>query len=139
MRVYAETADLPGAVATALGDRAESYLTHASLSVENATIMARYDVDELGYPTGEAIVTAFRDAVVAQVEYWQAAGVSPIGGVLAQEREVTSQSAGGGSVSFGALRTAEALTEAITELCPMALAILRQAKLLGGNAVPGQI
>lgn len=139
MRVYAETADLPSAVATALGADAEVYLQHASILVEDATLADYYEVDDDGYPTEDPIATAFREATVAQVSYWQRAKVNPVGGVLAQTPEVTSQSADGGSVSYGALRTSEALEAALSGLCPAAAAILRQARLTAGNAVPGQV
>ncbi|UAK38442.1 hypothetical protein K8O93_01155 [Gordonia bronchialis] len=140
MRTYAETADLPPAVATALGDSVQSFIAEASLLVEEATVADRYQVDDDGYPTEATIVTAFRDATVAQVAYWQASKVNPVGGVLAQAPEVTSQSApAGGSISYGSLRTQEALTAALGGLCDSAARILRLAGLTAGNAVPGQV
>lgn len=135
MRVYATTSDLPGAVSSALGASVSSYLGEASALVEEATVADRYTVDDEGYPSEDRVFDAFRDATVAQVAYWHAARVNPIGGVLAQTPDVTSQSAEGSAVSYGSMRNAAELASALG-LCDSARRILRLAQLTDGNAVP---
>ncbi len=49
-------------------------LSRASRLVDEATLLAIYDVDEEGAPQELAIAQAFRDAVSAQCLYWRATG-----------------------------------------------------------------
>lgn len=137
MRSYATEADLTTAnvVVTPSSD-APQYLQSASELVEDATIVDLYEVDDDGLPTDPEIIEAFKNATVAQIRFWVAAKVNPVGGVLAQSPEVSSQSTDGSSVSYGSLRTAEELEKATSSLCEQAQRILRLARLTDGNARP---
>lgn len=73
-RSYATTADLaawPGAV---LSSTSRGALAEASRAIDAALIGARYDTDPDGYPSDPRIRKAFRDAVCAQVAYWDEIG-----------------------------------------------------------------
>jgi hypothetical protein len=80
MRVYA-TATRYGRLAEDAfedaGDdnaRLNKRLRSASIEVEKMVRMARYSVDEDGYPTDANIAEGFEEATCAIVEYWEETG-----------------------------------------------------------------
>lgn len=115
--------------------RATGMIQHASLMVEHATILARYDVDDEGYPTDQEVIDAFKNATCFQVAAWAAAGLDPRKGIHGQPLRITSQSAGGGSVSYEGVATNEDIDKLLTTLCAPAMMVLRQAGLLGREVV----
>lgn len=107
-----------------LPEDAGRLLTRAGELVQDSTVSAVYDVDGDGSPTLAAAVSAFRDAVCAQVEYWLAGDEEddisgPLQGV----------SVGGQDQQFGAG------TNRVTPmyLAPRAARHLRLAGLLSGS------
>lgn len=129
MRIYAEPDDLvPDWVSTPPAN-AKALIRAASIMVERATRLDRYDVDKDGYPTEPAVKAAFRDACLSQVALWHTAGLNPAGGVVGQAPQITSQSVPGGSVSYAQPLGAEQLGQAATTLSAEALNILRSAGL----------
>ena len=66
-------------------------LYRASRHVEGLTMTARYPIDEDGFPEDLNVLEAFRDAVCAQVAYWEETG------------DVSGAMSSAGSVSIGSL------------------------------------
>lgn len=61
-------------------DVLQKRLRSASIEVEKLTRLARYDVDEDGYPTDADQAGAFAEATCAIAEYWSPAGTDdPLG------------------------------------------------------------
>lgn len=72
-RVYATTVDYGKFAEEPFdGDNAklDKRLRSASIEVEKLTRMARFAVDEEGYPTDADVSEAFTEATVAVAEYW---------------------------------------------------------------------
>lgn len=102
-------------------------LARASLDVEQAVITAIYAVDTDGYPTATDVEEALRDAVCAQVEWWQSTG--------------DELGTGGGydDIQIGSVRLARRQPSTSTaaaipgSLAPRAVTVLSLAGLLGGQ------
>lgn len=124
-RVYATTADLANYLEAVPPANARKLLRQASVDVEQATKCAIYDVDTNGFPTDTAVRAAMRDAVCAQVEWWNETGDSL--GVTGQWGDVKI-----GSVSLGG-RAGSAGTGG--QLAANAAAILNNAGLLPGTVL----
>ncbi|MDN5750104.1 MAG: hypothetical protein L0H64_16595 [Pseudonocardia sp.] len=73
-RLYATTADYARWLRSAPPAGAGPALAEGSRALEATLIGARYDIDAAGYPTDPRIRRAFRDAVCAQVAYWDEIG-----------------------------------------------------------------
>lgn len=136
MRLYAT----PGDIADWIGletppDNAQSLIRDASLLVESATRLDRYQTDIDGKPTEFNVAQAFRDATCAQVALWHANGMNPSKGFAGQTGQVQSQSVPGGSVSYAGALTATEMGAAVTSLCDAAIHILRNAGLGKGQAI----
>lgn len=131
MRVYATLADyydfiggdLPDEPDTAL----EALLRRASSQVESHIRLARYTVDEDGYPTDLIITDALRDATCAYVEYWQETDDVTGAGAIEGPVKIGSVSLGGTAVGGASSRTV-----ADTRRSDEAVTILRNAGLITG-------
>jgi hypothetical protein len=125
-RVYATTADLarwPGATLTASSAGA---LAEASRALDASLRGAWYATDAEGYPTETAVRTALRQAVCAQVAYWQDTGDDTGSGAAEQYTTV-----GIGSVQLTRERGQTGGADPLPDIdAPAALRILRRAGLL---------
>lgn len=134
MRLYAT----PGDVAEWIGldtppDNAKTLIRHASLLVESATRLDRYNVDMDGKPTEYKVAEAFRDATCEQVALWHANDMNPAKGFAGQTGQVQSQSVPGGSVSYSGALSAAEMGAAVTSLSDSAIHILKNAGLGKGQ------
>ncbi|TXL91583.1 hypothetical protein [Streptomyces sp. IB2014 016-6] len=74
-RVYATTTDLANALKEAPPLTAQKLLERASELLDSDFLLtAIYDVDDEGMPTHPLVIKGFRDAVCAQVEFWEEVG-----------------------------------------------------------------
>ncbi|WP_229700680.1 hypothetical protein [Streptomyces camponoticapitis] len=74
-RVYATTTDLANALKEAPPLNAQKLLERASELLDSDFLLtAIYDVDDEGMPTHPLVIKGFRDAVCAQVEFWEEVG-----------------------------------------------------------------
>jgi hypothetical protein len=89
-RTYATTADLAAWLDAAPPAGSARLLRRASAVVDDWTRAAVYDVDTDQLPTVATIRDAFRDAVCAQVESWQASGAGPSGPGAAGYSQITA-------------------------------------------------
>lgn len=117
-------------------DVAEKLIARASRLARQATITARYDVDDNGAPTDETIAAAFRDAVCSQVETWTALDIDPAKGAADGGKAVAAKSFGGASIQYSTYAsTVEARARAATQLSLDAHIILAEAGLTNMGAV----
>lgn len=130
MRLYATPDDLVPDWLDTVPTNAKRLIRAASVKVEHATRMARYAVDDDGYPTEPAVEGAMRNAVCHQVTVWTTAELDPNAGTAGQNLYVQSQSVDGGSVTFGGHVSVEERTAAATGLDAGTLEILSNAGLL---------
>ncbi|QMV84091.1 hypothetical protein HW450_06760 [Corynebacterium hindlerae] len=112
-------------------DDADVLLQLASLLAARETRAALYDTDPAGMPTDPDVIDAMAEAVAVQVREWVQSGVDPVAGYLGTKGEVASSSIDGASVSF-ATKDSESVRLALSSLCPMAVAVLADAGLVGG-------
>ncbi|MEU5838778.1 hypothetical protein ABZ820_34655 [Streptomyces diacarni] len=74
-RVYATPEEYETYTGQPPPERAAARLARASAFLESRVLrLCRYDVDEAGMPTHPLVVAAARDAVCAQLEWWEAVG-----------------------------------------------------------------
>lgn len=118
-----------------LPKNASRLIRSASTKVEAATLMARYNVDNAGLPTDPRIAAAFKDAVCQQVTLWANASLDPDKGTAGQTPHISSQSTGGGSVSYTGTQSVQELGQQATSLDPQTMDILRLAGLLREQVV----
>lgn len=125
---YATKADLETFTgeATTLSDaQAGRYITLASALVRRATRAAVYDTDATGAPSDTDVADAFRDAVCAQVAYWETHDIDPTMGRAGVKGPVTSSSIGSGQVTRQLPATAaEDQAASVDQLIPEAWAYL---------------
>lgn len=96
---YATVAELE-AYAGITPDDAERLLTRASAMLDAGPLYAAvYDVDANGAPTDPVVIAALRDAVCAQVQWWDELGDS-----------VGAAGAGWGAVAIGGLSMSRSVT-----------------------------
>lgn len=96
---YAVAADLTGWVDPVPAD-ADTLLARASRMLDaQALLTAVYDVDDEGLPTDPLVAAAFRDAVCAQVQWWDELGDS-----------IGAAGAGWGAVAIGGLSMSRSVT-----------------------------
>ncbi len=108
---------------------ATALLRYASILVRRATMCDHYDTDSAGLPADTVTAGAFRDATCAQAAMWSLAGINPLAGTVGRELAVASQTADGGSVTYGDAISAEEVDQALSRLNSAALLILRNAGL----------
>ncbi|WP_052314081.1 hypothetical protein [Nocardia thailandica] len=101
----------------------------ASILVRRATMCDRYDTDPTGLPADTVVAEAFRDATCAQAAMWSLAGIDPAAGSVGRELAIASQTADGGSVTYGDTITGAEIDQALNRLHTAALLILRNAGL----------
>ncbi|MFC4128916.1 hypothetical protein [Nocardia rhizosphaerae] len=104
-------------------------LRYASILVRRATMCDRYDTDSTGLPTDGGVAEAFRDATCAQAAMWCLAGIDPVAGSVGRELAVASQTADGGSVTYGDAVDADEIDRALSRLHSAARLILKNAGL----------
>lgn len=74
-RIYATSADYETYTGQTADDDTERLLARASAMLDGRVFRAlRYRVDDNGLPTDSLVTAAFRDAVCAQVEWWEETG-----------------------------------------------------------------
>lgn len=129
MRPYATPEDLAPEWFDTPPEDAARFIRNAILYVNDATRLSHYPVDADGNPTDAKHIKAFRDAVCQQVVVWKGAGVDPDKGVGGQTPAISSQSAGGGSVSYTGTQSTQELGKIATTLCEQSRLILRDAGL----------
>lgn len=129
-RVYAVPSDYSNLAEEAWSgsqDLLEKRLRSASIEVEKIVRLARYDVDDDGYPTDEDIAEAFTEATCAIVEHWQETddprGVEALQGAV----KIGSVSLGTTSSSSDGLNARERLARRIGD---KAIDILTNAALV---------
>jgi len=126
-RSYATTSDLAAWLQAAPPAGSARLLARATEVVDSATVSAVYDVtgaDEL--PSDATVAGAFRDAVCAQVEAWQANGTDHAGAGSAQWQTITA-----GRISLGRAGGGAGVPVHGGQLAEHAAAILRRAGLIG--------
>jgi|LSQX01.1.fsa_nt_gb hypothetical protein len=133
MRLYAQPEDLIPEWLDVIPGNAHRLIRAASVLVENATRLGRYDTDAEGYPTQPNTRSAFLAAVCQQVAVWHNADIDPDKGLTGQQATISSQSAGGGSVSYTGTQTTQERGLAAVTLCDQSYLILRNAGLLHQN------
>ncbi|NKY60358.1 hypothetical protein [Nocardia flavorosea] len=101
----------------------------ASALVRRATSCDHYEVDPAGSPTEPDVIEAMRDATCAHAAMWIEAGINPAAGSAGREIGIQSQSADGGSVTYGDSVSAEEVERSLNFLSPVALGILKSAGL----------
>ena len=110
-------------------DSTAPYLRAASVLVHRAVRNDIYDTAPNGTPSDPDLAEAVTEATCAQAEVWIAMGVNPVAGAGGQEARPTVSAIDGASVSFDTYLTAQAFAEAVENLAPAALSILRAAGL----------
>lgn len=137
MLIYADASDIeaePWEIATP-PPNINRLLASASMLVRSATINDVYATDETGLPTDPTVVSAFRDAVCAQVVTWMDLAINPSTGAATAGKAATSKSIGSASISYaGAGIAAAERAKVTTALTPDATQILQHAGL--GTATP---
>jgi hypothetical protein len=129
---------------TAPADAAE-LTTHANALVAYKTRLARYHTDADGYPASSVIRAVFKDAVIAQAQFWAKNGLKPYEGELnlLSQRSVSAKKIGSASIDYEEASITEKLADrdakvrALTELCTTAYYILNQVALLNGQPYRG--
>lgn len=129
MRPYATPADLVPDWLDEEPAGAARHIRAATLLVDYHTRLAEYPVDRDGNPTEQAHIDALRDAVCQQVTVWNGAGVDPDKGAGGQTPAISSQSSGGGSVSYNGTQSTQELGLIATTLCEQSWLILHRAGL----------
>lgn len=109
--------------------KAVTAIRYASILVRRYTACDLYEVDPAGAPTEPDIIEAFRDATCAQAAMWLQAGIDASAGSAGQAIAVKSQTADGGSVTYGDAPSAQDIERSLTKLSQTAVMILRNAGL----------
>jgi hypothetical protein len=132
---YAFAADWPSAWGDAPAN-ADLLLQSATSLVLEATNQAYYAVDtNTGLPIDTQILNALKQATLIQAAAWNAMGYNPLSGGVPTTRVVQSSKAGGTSDMFAdAAAAAQAATDAVRNLVPDAVRVLRLNNLLIPNA-----
>lgn len=126
MLVYAVPDDLVlGQWLSSAPTDATSLIRMASALVRHATRRDLYDTEPSGLPADDDIAEAMRDATCAQAAMWSKAGIDPVAGSVGRVANVVSQTADGGSVTYGNLVTSEEITASVSTLCDVSLRILQ--------------
>lgn len=127
---YATLSDLTAWLGATPDDTANAtrLLTVASRRMDSVLIGAVYDVDDDGLPTDTDVAAVLRDAVCAQVEWWDETGDTSGTGAGGEWSSVSI-----GKVSLGA-GNGVAGTPTGRRYAPEALEILRVAGLLPVSA-----
>lgn len=136
MRIYATKEQLAPMWLDEAPPNADRLLMFASLTIENATRLDVYAVDNEGYPTDPRIKEAFTNATLAQAAFWHGADIDPAKGAVGQQSRISSQSVPGGSVSYNAPVTTAELGAAAVTACQAAVNILRAAGLMRAHVRP---
>lgn len=118
---YAETSDVPAAVAEEFDDVAFTLRT-ASYAVRAALKTARFEVDADGHPTDPEVESSIKDATLALMVFWAETGDTTGAGAQNGGGSILSVSLPGGSGTTDArakqdARDAPAVTE-ILRSCP---------------------
>ena len=131
MLTYAVPDDLMDGWLTEAPPAAEALrnIRFASQLVRNATRLDLYDTYPSGLPVDLDIVEAMRDATCAQAAMWVLAGVDPAAGSIGRQIGIASESADGGSVTYGDAVKREEVEASVSRLSSAALQILRNAGL----------
>ena len=114
-----------------LPDKPAPLIRQASRMVQHETRFARFSVTPAGLPSDPDIAEALRDAVCAQVMAWHVSQINPT--QVTTTGAVTGSKIGDASFTFDASSSANAATNARTELCNEAILILTNAGLIGGK------
>lgn len=132
---YAQPADLAEYIRSAAPANAKALLSSATMLVLEATNQAYYAVDTTtGLPTDAQILGALKQATLVQAAAWNAMGYDPLAGGVPTTRVVQSSKAGGTSDTFAdAAAAAAAATDAVRNLVPDAVRVLRLNNLLIPN------
>jgi hypothetical protein len=112
-------------------DNWERLVKRASTMVGVATRMARYEVTPAGLPADDDQAEAMRNAVCAQVQVWDGAGIDPT--APATEARVSKTSMDGASLEYDRATESTERTRIASTLCEEAYDILRLAGLIGGH------
>lgn len=128
-RVYATPSDLVVYTGAAPPDDTRRLLLRASRLVEALTRCAVYDVDAEGLPTDAAVAAAFRDAVCAQVAWFDETGDSTGAAQQYQSVSIGSMSLTRGHSAGGSATGAE------QRYAPDAVAALTRAGLMGARPI----
>ncbi|WP_052062015.1 hypothetical protein [Rhodococcoides fascians] len=128
--IYAEPSDLTEEWLPSVPSNAAALIRYASEMITEETTLARYAVDDDGMPTDPKVRKAFKRATLRQVVLWAKAKIDPEAGTVGQEPIITSQSAGGGSVSYATGITQQEVKAAVDTVCPGARRVLKNAGLI---------
>lgn len=123
-RVYATTADLTAFTGDAAPDNAEVLITDATRFLDaNVFSSCLYDVDDTtGMPASTIVLAAFRDAVCAQVQWWDELGDS-----------IGAMGAGWGSVQIGRMQLARSVTNVSGAASPVREIAPKVGDVLGSS------
>lgn len=132
---YAQPADLAEYTGSAAPSNAVALLRSATNLVLDATNQAYYAVDlTTGLPTDPQILGALKQATLIQAAAWAAIGYDPLAGGVITTSVVQSSKAGGASDTFAdAQLAAQARADAVRDLVPDAVRVLRLNNLLIPN------
>lgn len=131
---YADTDDLAQYTGEVAPAGAARLLREAAALVRFATRNDLYDVQPSGLPSDDDLREAMRDATCAQVEYWIAAGIDPVGGDITAPAPIRATEVDGAKVEYDTAGQASvsamaAKTAAVRSLSQGAYLILRNVGL----------
>lgn len=107
-RIYATAADMATYTGTAAPANADALLAKASRMLDSAVFrLCWYQADSDGLPTNDLVTAAFRDAVCAQVVWWDELGDS-----------TGAMGAGWGSVQIGSVNLSRSVTNVSADASP---------------------
>lgn len=130
MLVFATSDDVEKWSGFPAPENAAQLIRRASGMVQQAVRRARFTVEPSGLPADPDVADAMRDAVCAQVVYWDNSGVDPMRADTTAR--LSSTGLDGASMGFDTTTAAQASTTAASSLCDEAWLILDNENLTRG-------
>lgn len=130
MLVFAQAEDVERFTGHPAPENTPRLIRKASGMVQHAIRRARFDVAPSGAPADPDVADALRDAVCAQVEFWDGSDVDPTRADT--KAALSSTGLDGSSMSFDTATAAETKQAVADQLCDEAWLILENAGLTRG-------
>lgn len=130
MLVFAQAADVESFTGQPAPENTERLIRKASGMVQHAIRRATFDTTPSGLPSDPDVADALRDAVCAQVEYWDGSDVDPTKADTTPA--LSSTGLDGSSLGFDTATAAQVKAQAADSLCDEAQLILDNAGLTRG-------
>lgn len=128
MLVFATSADVEKWTGMPAVEGADRLIKKASGMVQQAVRRARFDVEPSGLPADPDVADALRDAVCAQVEYWDGAEVTKADTTA----RISNTGLDGASMGFDTATAAATAAHTADSLCDEAWTILDNEGLTRG-------